>query len=280
MSALHPQPLKLIFKGRLEFGNERTFDRVMRHWHNRIETYFKSDVLFKAEQVFDEGSFSLYVPQQTLMSTEKQWRSTTALLQEIAQYAFAGQVGAWWVNSGQVVAEYQIEPQSDKASVMEYLRGRSLIGQIGMETEATAALSRAIEKFEKHASAYERRGYINYKLKNYNDASYDFSKSIDINPNNAEPFYGRGKVKMLKNEWESAAEDLDSAIKRSLAVQPIHWLARLRRGECLFHAKRFEEAAKEFRFFLQRKFREEDPNMRFIGKAEFLLNECLKNLAA
>ena len=46
---MNTQALKLIFKGRLEFGNQRTFDMVLRHWQNRIETYFKADILFKPE---------------------------------------------------------------------------------------------------------------------------------------------------------------------------------------------------------------------------------------
>lgn len=275
MMNTQPQPLKLIFKGRLEFGSERTFNMVLNHWNTRIENYFKTDILFKAEQVFNADDHALSVPQQVLMSTEKHWRSTTALLQEVAQYALAGKVGAWWVQNGQILAEYNIEPKSDKTAVTEFLRGRDLALQGGME-QASQALTNAIEKFERHALAYERRGYVNYKLKNFNDAFYDFSKSININQNNAEPFYGRGKVRMLKNEWENAVQDFDQAIKLSLAVQPIHWLSRLRKGDSLFHAKRFEEAAKELKFFLQKSFSETDPNFRFRSKAEFLLGECEK----
>ena len=270
------QPLKLIFRGNLEFGSERTFNMVLNHWNTRVETYFKMDVLLKAEEVFHADRFSLEVPQLVVMSTEKYWRNTTALLQEIAQYAMAGRIGAWWVNGGQVLSEFTIEPLTDKTAVSEYIRGRNLVQQGGMENEATTALNNAIAKFERHAHAYERRGYINYKLKNFNDALYDFSKSIDINPNNPEPFYGRGKVRMLKNEWDLAALDFATTIKLSLAVQPMHWLARLRRGESLYHAKRFTEAVQEIKFFLQKKFNESDPNARFRSKATFLLAECEK----
>jgi len=272
---MQPQQLKLIFKGRLEFGSERTFNMVLNHWNNRIENYFKTDILLKAEQVFSQDDYALTVPQQVVMSTEKHWRSTTALLQEVAQFALAGKVGAWWVQNGQILAEYNIEPRSDKTAVSEFIRGRDLARQGGMEM-ASEALSNAISKFERNALAYERRGYVNYKLKNFNDALYDFSKSIDINPHNPEPHYGRGKVRMLKNEWENAVQDFDNTIKLSLAVQPIHWLARLRKGECLYHAKRYAEAIPELKFFLQKKFAESDPCFRFRPKAEFLMGECEK----
>ncbi|MCB0525683.1 MAG: tetratricopeptide repeat protein [Saprospiraceae bacterium] len=275
MNLQQPQPLKLIFRGRLDFGSQRTYDLVLKHWHSRIENYFKTEVLFTAEELFTEEDFSLTVPQQTLMSTAKHWRNTTSLLKEVAQYALAGNVGAWWVQNGQVLDEYQIEPETEKAAVSEFLRGRELVKEGGME-QASVALSNAIEKFARHAAAYERRGYVNYKLKNYNDALHDFSKSISINPKSPEPYYGRGKVLMLKNEWESAIPDFDKTIKGALAVQPIYWLARLRKSECLFHAKRFSEAIPELKLYLQRKFYDNDPNLRFISKAEYLLNECEK----
>ncbi len=272
---MQPQQLKLIFKGRLEFGSERTFNMVLNHWNNRIENYFKTDILLKAEQVFSQDDYALTVPQQVVMSTEKHWRSTTALLQEVAQFALAGKVGAWWVQNGQILAEYNIEPKSDKTAVSEFIRGRDLARQGGMEM-ASEALSNAISKFERNALAYERRGYVNYKLKNFNDALYDFSKSIDINPYNPEPHYGRGKIRMLKNEWDNAVQDFDNTIKLSLAVQPIHWLARLRKGESLYHAKRYAEAIPELKFFMQKKFAENDPCFRFRPKAEFLMGECEK----
>lgn len=275
MNTQAPQQLKLVFKGRLEFGTQRAYDLVVKHWQTRIENYFRTEVLFKAEQIFNPDELAISVPQQTLMSTEKHWRNTTSLLQEVAQFALAGNVGAWWVSNGQILAEYQIEPKSDKVAVAEYLRGRELVQQGGME-EASVALSNAIEKYERHAAAFERRGYVNYKLRNFNDALYDFSKSIAINANAPEAFYGRGKVNMIKNDWDNAVLDFDQAIKKSLAVQPIHWLARLRKGNSLFHAKRYKEAIPELKLFLQRNFSENDPNLHLRSKADFLLKECEK----
>lgn len=280
------QAIKLIFKGRLEFGSQRTYDVVVRHWLTRLETCYKADILFKPEQVFVAEEFALVVPQQTLMNSEKHWRSTVALLDEVAQFAVAGHIRAWCMVNGRLVSDLTIEPSSDKVAVAEYIRGRDLVQQ-GKEHEAGAALSRAIEKYERHALAYERRGYVNYKLKNFNDALHDFTKSISINPNNPEPYYGSGKVKMLKNDWEGAVLDLDQAVTRSLALQPLHWLARLRKGESLLRAKRFAEAAQEMRLYLQRKFTEDDPNFPrrrraawFLGKALLEMNDARAALDA
>lgn len=268
-------PLKVVFRGHLEFGSQRTYEMVLKHWNTRVENYFKTDVLFTAEQVFHEDGFSLNVPQQTLMSTQKRYRSTTALLYEVAQFALAGNVGAWWVQNGKVLDQHTIEPKSDKVAVSEFLRGRELVQQGGME-QASEALTNAIEKYSRHALAYERRGYVNYKLTNYNDALYDFTKSIAIYAHNPEPFYGRGKILMMKNDWENAISDFQATIERSLAVQPIYWLARLRRADSYYHLKRYAEAIPDLKFFLQRTFVESDPNFRLRSKAEFLMAECEK----
>lgn len=271
---MNPPTQKLIFKGRLEFGNQRTYDMVLKHWQTRLETYFKSDILFKSEQVFLPEDFALCLGQQTLQSTEKHWRSTTALLQELSQYAIAGVISAWRMANGQVLDSAVIEPLSEKAAVTEYKRGCELVAERGKENEATAALNRAIEKYERHAAAYERRGYVNYKLGNFKDAMYDFSKSIDINPTSPDAYYGRAKVKMLKNDWEGAVQDFEFTLKRALALQPIFWLARLKKGICLVYLKRFQEAEKELQSYVQRAFSESDPNYSrrprawlFLGKA-------------
>lgn len=275
---MNPQLYKIIFKGHLEFGNQRTFDMVVKHWQTRVETYFKADILFKSEQVFDVEEFALRVPSQSMMSTEKHWRATTSLLQEVAQYAIACNIRAWRIHNGQVLDALLIEPRSDKAAVAEYKRGCELVREGGRENEASEALSRAIEKYERHAAAYERRGYVNYKLKNFNDALYDFSKSIAINPNNPDPHYGCGKVKMMKNDWDGAAQDFEQAIKLSLALQPIHWLARQKKGDCLLHAKKFAEAATELKRFLERSFAKDDPNFARRPHAWISLGKALLGL--
>jgi tetratricopeptide (TPR) repeat protein len=275
----NPNALKLIFKGRLDFGSQRTYDMVQKHWQTRVDTYFKADILFTAEQVFSPDDFTLNVPHQPLFSTEKHWRSTTSLLQEIAQFAVMGDMGAWCIAQGQILKALKIQPSADKAAVALYQEGCNQITH-GQINDAAEALSTAIEKYARHALAYERRGYVNYKLKNFNDALHDFNRSIDIYPNNPEPYYGRGKVKMLKNEWDSAAQDFDACTKRSLALQPIYWLARLRRGDCLYHAKRYAEAMVELKFFLAKKFKDNDPNLQFVPKANYLMGECQKHIQA
>ena len=275
LSPQQPSLMKLIFKGRLEFGTQRTYDMVTKHWATRLETYFKSDILFKAEQIFVPEELALVLPQPhaNIQGSEKAWRGTTDMLREVVQFAVVGKIQAWCVHQG-TVSELILEPKTDKAAVIEYWLGCELVQKDGGMEDASAALSRAIDKYQRHALAYERRGYVNYKLGNFKDALYDFNKSIDINPNNPEPHYGRGKVRMLKNEWESAAADFDATIKRSIALQPVFWLARLKKGECLLHAKKCAEAIPELQMFIKREFDAENPNFRRRRRAWHVLGRA------
>jgi tetratricopeptide (TPR) repeat protein len=271
--------LKMIFKGRLEFGNQRTYDMVTKHWATRLETYFKSDILFKSEQIFSDDDFAMVLPQphSVFYGSEKAWRGTTDMLREIVQFAIVGKLQCWCINAG-AVQEITLEPKTDKGAVLEYWLGCELVNKDGGMEEASAALSRAIEKYQRHALAYERRGYINYKLGNFKDALYDFSKSIDIHSGHPEPHYGRGKVRMLKNEWETAIQDFDNTLKRSIALQPLFWLARLKKGECLVHFKKYAEAIIELEMYIKREFDSENPNHRRRRRAWYLLGRAYAGL--
>ncbi|MCS7036604.1 MAG: tetratricopeptide repeat protein [Saprospiraceae bacterium] len=271
-------PFRLIFKGRLDFGNERTFEKVQLHWQGRMENYFKTNLVFKMEDVLKPETFSLLVPQQKLMGSEKSWRMTVELFRELAQYATAGYVAAWCLSDEGTVDQAFIEPSTDKVAVQEYLRGKQLVGIPGQEMEAAQALSRAIEKYERHALAYERRGYVNYKLGNYDDALHDFERSISLHPHHPDAYYGRGKLRMRKNDWAGAAEDFGLTVQNSLALQPIHWLARLRKAECLVNLKKYAEACKDLQLFLKRNFSESDPNFYRLPRASYLLGKALLGL--
>ena len=80
---------------------------------------------------------------------------------------------------------------------------------------------------------------------------------------------------MLKNEWENAVQDFDNTIKRSIALQPLFWLARLKKGECLVHTKKFSEAIPELEQYLKREFDSQNPNYRRRRRAWYLLGKAL-----
>jgi tetratricopeptide (TPR) repeat protein len=270
---------KTIFSGHFEFGTERSYRRVYDMFEHRAENYYRNAILMKAEDVFDEESMAIDVPRLIVQSaTSKEWRNTVNMLEFVVQYAIAGSFSAWMVEDGQVKKQRHIEPDSDKAAVQAFLHGRELIKEEGREEEAMKALSRAIEKFERHAKAYERRGFVNHQLRNYEDAIYDYSKSIDINPNAAEPYLGRALVRIVEEHYEDAAADLEYAIKRSIPLQPMFWQARRIKGECHLKLDQWEEAEFQLRFVTKRKFQAEDSNYKWRKRALYNYGQALLGL--
>lgn len=270
---------KTIIAGRLEFGTSRSFENAVKLFEHRAENYYRSDILLKREDVFDEISFALNIPRFITQASEKSWRNTVDLLEYLAQYAIAGDLSAWMVEEGAVLMYRLIEPTGDKAAVQEYLKGRELIQESGKENEAKEALSRAIEKFERHALAYERRGYVNFVLYNYDDAIYDYGKSISFNPSKADPYFGIAQVRMAKEEWKAAIADLDEAIKRSIPLQSIYWQARRLKAECHLHLKEYKAAALELKLFTKRTFKPGSSNFRLRKKALFQYGRSLFELS-
>ena len=268
---------KTIISGRLEFGNSKSYEKVLKMYQQRLENFYRTaELIFKIEEVFDETKCSLEIPRLVTQSNEKSWQNTLSLLEYVAGFAVAGDVRAWMTDNGKVLKYHLIEPNGDKGAVQFYLKGREMMNTEGMEKEARAALSSAIEKYERHAAAYERRGYVNFLLKNYADALYDYNKSIDINPNAAEPYLGRAIVKMVQQQdWQGAALDLDQAIKGSIPLQPMYWKARRMKGECHLKLNEWEQAATELKFFTGRTFSQEDSNYKWRQKAWFNYGKAL-----
>lgn len=265
---------KSIFSGRLEFGTLRSYQQVIKMFEHRKENYYKSDIMFELEDIFSEEEAALDIPRHISQVQEKSWRNTVNLLKNIAQYAVAGDLSAWLTEDGNVLREAHIEPDSDKTAVKAFRKGRELINETGKEAEAKEALSRAIDKFERHSTAYERRGYVNYRLRNYEDAMYDYNKSIDIDPRNAEAFLGRAFVYIAQNNFQKAIVDFQEIFKVSIPLQPIYWKARRIKAECHFKLNETEAGIKELALFAKRSFTEDNPNFAWRRKVLFDLGNA------
>lgn len=260
---------KTIISGRLEFGSARSYGKVVGLFQHRVENYYRNAVLLREyEELFDEERFAITIPRMIVPeATEKHWKNTINLLKYINDYAIAGNMRVWVIADRKLIREEFIEPTSDKVAVQSFLKGRELIKVEGMEEEAMQALNRAIGKFERHALAYERRGYMNLKLRNYKDAMYDFNKSIDINPNNAEPYWGRANIKLKDKDIKGALADLDMVTKKSIPHQPMHWNGRRLKGKYYLQTGELEKAIFELKLFTNRKFDVSDSNHKYSEEA-------------
>ncbi len=243
-------------------------------YEHRMENYYKNDILLKVEEIFFQDQALLNIPRTIKHGLEKSWKNTINLLEHMAQYAITGDLHAWMVKDGVVLKQRYIEPKGDKAAIQAFLKGRELIDKQGKEQEAFDALSKAIEKFARHAKAYEHRGYVNYQLKNFKDALYDYSKSIDINPDAADPYYGRAVIKKLQNDNQGAIEDLTACTKKSIPHQPIYWQARRMMADCHMSLGNPDAAIKELKFFTGRRFTPENINYKYRRKAWFDLGKA------
>jgi tetratricopeptide (TPR) repeat protein len=252
--------LKTIIQGRLEFGTEKSYEKVTKMFLQRLETYYKSDVFFKYEDIFIDDSLSLEIPRYVGQVTDKAFRVTMGLLGYCAQFAVAGSIRGWLIDEGHVVHFVTLEPDSDKGAVQSFVRGRDLVKVIGKEKEALDALSTAIEKFDRHAQAYERRAKVNFFMKNYHDALRDYNKCIGIDPSIPTAYYGKAKVHIIREEWEEAIANLEEAIKKSIALQTLYWKSRKLKAECHLKIKEWNKAAFDLKLFTNRKFTTDDPN--------------------
>lgn len=259
---------KGIFVGHLEFGNERSFTKVVEMYNHRVENYFRNKIVLKAEDIFNEADFSLDVPRMIIPVSSKYWKNTVNLLEYVAEYAVAGNFDAWMIKDGKSLDERHIEPDGDKAVVQLYKKGRELVDVKGQEQEAKQMLTRAINKFERHAQAYERRGYHNFKAGNYEDAEYDFSKSINIHAQNPKPYLGRAYVHMHREDWAAAAQDLLAVRQNSIPHQEIFWQARRLRGDMLLKTKDYKAARFELEQFTKNIHRFDEAHSAYPYRAD------------
>ena len=265
---------KTIVSGSLEFGSQKTFEKVFKMYEHRIENYYKADLFVDFEEAFIADEFSVRIPRTVTVSTNKIWKNTLDLLEYLAQFALAGRIIAWMVKDGVILRESSIEPKCDKVAVQAFLRGRTQITQ-GKEKEAITSFDKAIAKYSRHAYAYEKRGYVKLQLEDIEGAETDFKKSNAINPNIPEPYVGLGKIKMISKDYNSALIHLTSAVKNSIPLMPIYWQARRMRVICHQELKQNTEAIGDLKAFCNRRFNEDDPNFKYNDWAWFNYGKTL-----
>lgn len=266
---------KTIVSGVLEFGSSKSYDKVVKMYQHRVENYYKNDLFLNFDDLFIEDNFTLEIPRKVTESSLKNWKNTVNLLEYLAQFALAGKVTLFMVENGTIINEQNIEPICDKVAVQAFLKGRNLEKEKGKEKEALTAFDKAIAKYERHAYAYEKRGYIKLKLKDYEGAMTDFNKSININPNIPEPFVGQGKLYTLLKEHKAAVFSFESATRNSIPLQPIYWQAKRMKAECHLKLKEHPEAIKELKAFCNRRFKPDNPNYKHLDWAWFNYGKAL-----
>lgn len=246
---------RIIIAGQLEFGSKRVFDQVVEQYIHRMEHYYKNDILVKAEDIFKEEEMTLDIPRKVVVGSERHWLNTLNLLERVVSFSMAGSLNLWRLSAGNILDHHLLEPKSERTTVQLFNKGRELVAQDKKEDEALAMMTRVVGRFARHAQAYERRGFVNYRLGNIKDALYDYDKSLKINPSMPESHYGRGLVHAKNENWELAAEDFEAVTKSSIPHQSIYWMAQVALGDTFLKLGRPADALRVFNMFTKRKQR-------------------------
>ena len=269
---------KTIIQGRIEFGTEKAYKMARKMYNQRAENYYKNDVLFDLDDIFFDEDYALNIPRYVKQVYAKSLKNTATLLEYVTQFGISGEMNVWALEEGKIVMFKHLEPSSEKVAVQQFIKGKNLIGEKGKENEAIAALDKAIEKYDRHAQAYERRAKVNFILKKDHDALRDYNKSIALDPNNPYAYMGKAEVYIKKNELENAIEALDMAIKKSVALQAIHWTGRRLKGKMHLRMEQFDKAEFEYKLFTKRKFASDNPNFLWRREAFFDYGQVLMGL--
>ena len=107
---------------------------------------------------------------------------------------------------------------------------------------AISDFTKAIEINPQDADAYNNRGWIKEKLKVYNGAISDFTKAIEINPQDADAYYNRGKAKHKLEDYDGAISDFTKAIE----INPQHADAYYNRGNAKHKLEDYDGAISDY----------------------------------
>jgi lipoprotein NlpI len=83
-------------------------------------------------------------------------------------------------------------------------------------------------------NAYSNRGTEKQNAGDIAGPLADFSRAIEINPREPDPYYNRGAIYFLKHDWKKALSDLlrhDELNQEDEDAPPLIWAAQARLGE-------------------------------------------------
>ena len=118
------------------------------------------------------------------------------------------------------------EKKSNLNTAEEYFYGAYEKLKKGDYYGAILDFTKSIEINPNNASAYNNRGVAKSDLKDYYGAIVDFTKSIEINPNDAKAHYNRGISKKRSKDYNGAISDYTKAIE----INPNNASAYINRG--------------------------------------------------
>jgi len=233
---------KVIVQGRLDFGNESTYIKAVTLFNNRKEVYYKNEVIFKSEEVFDDQAFTFTVKRFVGQISDKFWRNSVHLMKNLGEYALAGVCHMWMMENGRVMKHEEINPSVHKTIVKNFNSAVETMHSMYNYGDSIKIFDQVLDKYPHHAPALARKGKAFMKMGEQEKAKQFFEESLSIDPNNIQAWLGLGKYFIYANEWESAREALEKVTENSIPAQNEHWIARRLKGKCYYNIGDLEKS--------------------------------------
>jgi tetratricopeptide (TPR) repeat protein len=131
----------------------------------------------------------------------------------------------------------------------EYFKLGQDAAKSGNHRKAIEYFTKAIEVKPNDVNIYIARGWSYYALKDYKNATYDFTKAIELKKfdNDAEAYYGRGSAYYRLKDYEQALFDLNKAIDLKS-----NYVAAYRiRGWLYYDKGDYENAISDFSYIIK-----------------------------
>ncbi|MFM6690497.1 MAG: tetratricopeptide repeat-containing serine protease family protein, partial [Microcystis panniformis] len=122
-----------------------------------------------------------------------------------------------------------------------YNEKSSVLSRLKRYDEGVAAITQAIN-LAPRAAWYYNRGLLYSDLQKYDLALSDYSKAIELNPNDADAYYNRGILYRRQQKYELALDDYNQAIE----LNPNDADAYYNRGNLYYNQQKYELALSDY----------------------------------
>ncbi|WP_404785009.1 tetratricopeptide repeat protein [Altericista sp. CCNU0014] len=203
-------------------------DRAIALKPNFHQAFFVKGMALSAQDRFSEAIAAFEAATRIEPRFYEAWRMQAQMLEQMKQYPQA--IAA-------IDRAIQIQPDD---SLLHALRG-DLLFQSKQHAPATAAYTQAIT-LKPNYYTYMQRGRSQFSAGDYQAALRDYSKAIELQPNDYFSYIGRGTMNAALGKSPAALADLDRAITFIPAASPYQALLYMSRGLVKFGGGDFNGA--------------------------------------
>ena len=204
-----------------DFGalaSERPQERQWRERAERLlaqgETASTQQGLLKGLIAMGQGKWDVAAKELAVYTKAERWDAQALMLAAVCAYyvkEYDGAVAA-------LDRSLNLVPRS------EGFRWRGLAKQAkGLQDEAIADYTKAIELDPKYARAYMNRGFVKYAKNLLDDTIADFTKAVELDPKSAPARVNLGNGKLAKGQHDEAIANYTKAIELDPTYMPAYY---------------------------------------------------------